>query len=64
LINADGTGMIPIVRRRKGFSVTISVPTAKKMTKGKLEEQTFEIRTPVVGNENAAYFFRAWTPTL
>lgn len=56
LINADGTGMIPIVRRRKGFSVTISVPTAKKITKGKLEEQTFEIRTPVVETRHAAYF--------
>ena len=56
LINADGTGMIPIVRRRKGFGVTVSLPSRKKMVKGNVYEQTFDIRTPVVETRHAAYF--------
>jgi succinyl-diaminopimelate desuccinylase len=56
LINADGTGMVPIVRRRKGFGVTISIPERKINVRGSLTEKTFEINTPVVETRHAAYF--------
>lgn len=56
LINADGTGMVPIVRRRKGFGVNISLPAKTVTVKGAVKEKTFEIRTPIVETRHAAYF--------
>jgi succinyl-diaminopimelate desuccinylase len=35
MINADGIGMKPIIRRRKGFGVTISVPSEKVRVRGR-----------------------------
>ncbi|WP_255346947.1 M20/M25/M40 family metallo-hydrolase [Thermococcus sp. PK] len=56
MINADGIGMKPIIRRRKGFGVTISVPSEKVRVRGFLKERTFKISTPVIETRHAAYF--------
>ncbi len=56
MINADGIGMRPIIRRRKAFGVRISVPAEKTLMKGTLKEKTFRISTPVVETRHAAYF--------
>lgn len=56
MINADGIGMKPIIRRRKGFGVTVSVPEEKLRIRGRMEEKTFRISTPVVETRHAAYF--------
>ena len=56
MINADGIGMKPIIRRRKGFGVTISMPSEKVKLKGTLKKRTFRINTPIVETRHAAYF--------
>lgn len=56
MVNADGIGMKPIIRRRKGFGVTIRVPSEKTKIKGAIKRETFRIRTPVVETRHAAYF--------
>ncbi|HDZ36076.1 MAG TPA: M20/M25/M40 family metallo-hydrolase [Thermococcus sp.] len=56
MINADGIGMKPIIRRRKGFGVRISLPEEKISVRGTLKEKTFKINTPVVETRHAAYF--------
>jgi len=56
MINADGIGMKPIIRRRKGFGVRISVPEEKIAVRGTLKEKTFRVNTPVVETRHAAYF--------
>ncbi|WP_335755347.1 M20/M25/M40 family metallo-hydrolase [Thermococcus profundus] len=56
LVNADGTGMKPIIRRRKGFGVTIRVPSEKTKVKGTVRRETFRIRTPVLETRHSAYF--------
>ncbi len=57
MVNADGIGMKPIIRRRKGFGVTVSVPPSEKTkVKGTVKRETFRIRTPVVETRHAAYF--------
>ncbi|KPU63713.1 peptidase [Thermococcus sp. EP1] len=56
MINADGIGMRPIIRRRKGFGVSITVPAEKAIIKGILKETTFKINTPVIETRDAAYF--------
>ncbi|NJE12090.1 M20/M25/M40 family metallo-hydrolase [Thermococcus sp. LS2] len=56
LINADGIGMNPIIRRRKGFGVIIEVPQQKILIKGKVMKKSFTISTPVLQTRHAAYF--------
>ncbi|NJE07509.1 M20/M25/M40 family metallo-hydrolase [Thermococcus sp. M39] len=56
LINADGIGMNPIIRRRKGFGVIIEVPQQKILIKGKVMKKSFTINTPVLQTRHAAYF--------
>lgn len=56
MVNADGIGMKPIIRRRKGFGVTIAVPSEKIKMNGALRERTFKINTPIVKTRHAAYF--------
>jgi succinyl-diaminopimelate desuccinylase len=56
MVNADGIGMKPIIRRRKGFSVTVRVPSKKTIVKGAIKRETIMIRTPVLETRHAAYF--------
>ncbi|ASJ06622.1 peptidase [Thermococcus pacificus] len=56
MINADGIGMVPIIRRRKGFGVMLRIPSERVRVKGRLREKTFRISTPVVETRHAAYF--------
>ncbi|AMQ19087.1 M20/M25/M40 family metallo-hydrolase [Thermococcus peptonophilus] len=56
MVNADGIGMKPIIRRRKGFGVTVRVSAEKAMVKGTVKRETFRIRTPVLETRHAAYF--------
>ncbi|BAD85655.1 ArgE/DapE-related deacylase [Thermococcus kodakarensis KOD1] len=56
MVNADGIGMKPIIRRRKGFGVTVRVPSEKTMVKGTIKREIFRIRTPVLETRHAAYF--------
>ncbi|MCD6183053.1 MAG: M20/M25/M40 family metallo-hydrolase [Thermovirga sp.] len=56
MINADGIGMKPIIRRRKGFALIITVPAEKIKVKGVLKEKNFKTSTPVVETRHAAYF--------
>lgn len=56
LINADGVGMSPIIRRRKGFGAVIEIPQQKITIKGKLMKKSFTINTPVLQTRHAAYF--------
>lgn len=56
MINADGIGMKPIIRRRKGFGVTISVPSEKVKLRGTLRERKFKVSTPILETRHAAYF--------
>ncbi|MBO8174617.1 MAG: M20/M25/M40 family metallo-hydrolase [Thermococcus sp.] len=56
LINADGVGMSPIIRRRKGFGAIIEIPQQKITIKGKLMKKFFTINTPVLQTRHAAYF--------
>ncbi|AIF69252.1 peptidase [Palaeococcus pacificus DY20341] len=55
-INADGIGMNPIIRRRKGFGAVVEVPPGRVKIKGGLKERTFKISTPIVETRHAAYF--------
>lgn len=56
LINADGVGMSPIIRRRKGFGAIIEVPEQKIKVKGELKKRSFIISTPIFETRHAAYF--------
>jgi len=56
LINADGVGMNPIIRRRKGFSAVIEIPQQKISIKGRMMKKSFAISTPVLQTRHAAYF--------
>jgi len=56
MINADGIGMKPIIRRRKGFGVTIGVPSERIKLIGVLKERKFKVNTPILETRHAAYF--------
>ncbi|AAL82172.1 succinyl-diaminopimelate desuccinylase [Pyrococcus furiosus DSM 3638] len=56
MINADGIGMKPIIRRRKGFGAVIRVPIKKIKVKGKIKSKTFKVNTPILETRHAAYF--------
>ncbi|WP_255454091.1 M20/M25/M40 family metallo-hydrolase [Thermococcus sp. 2319x1] len=56
MINADGIGMKPIIRRRKGFGVTIVVPSERIKLRGVLKERKFKVSTPILETRHAAYF--------
>ncbi|WP_457752554.1 M20/M25/M40 family metallo-hydrolase [Thermococcus sp.] len=56
LINADGVGMSPIIRRRKGFGAVIEIPQQKITIRGKVMKKSFTINTPVLQTRHAAYF--------
>ncbi|WP_324735755.1 M20/M25/M40 family metallo-hydrolase [Thermococcus sp. SY098] len=56
LINADGAGMNPIIRRRKGFGAVIEIPQQKITIRGKVMKRSFTINTPVLQTRHAAYF--------
>lgn len=56
LINGDGVGMVPIVRRRKSFSAEVRVPSRKTVVKGKIGTAKFTAYYPVSQHAHAAYF--------
>ncbi|ADT83495.1 M20/M25/M40 family metallo-hydrolase [Thermococcus barophilus] len=56
LINADGAGMSPIIRRRKGFGAVIEIPQQKITIRGRVIKKSFTISTPVLQTRHAAYF--------
>lgn len=56
LINGDGIGMAPIVRRRKGFSAEVIVQSRKVVTKGVVKTAKFTAYYPVSQHAHAAYF--------
>jgi len=56
LINADGSGMKPIIRRRKGFRAVVEAQERKTRIKGRRMRIEFEVRTPVIPTRHSAYF--------
>ncbi|PUA34009.1 MAG: hypothetical protein B7O98_00935 [Zestosphaera tikiterensis] len=56
LINGDGMGMNVIVRRRKAFNVTISVPALKSRVRGFVKKVKFTAYYPTSQHAHAAYF--------
>jgi succinyl-diaminopimelate desuccinylase len=56
LINADGIGMSPIIRRRKIFRATLEAPQEKIRVVGTIKRKDFELRTPIVPTRHAAWF--------
>ncbi|MEM0015054.1 MAG: M20/M25/M40 family metallo-hydrolase [Zestosphaera sp.] len=56
LINGDGLGMSPIVRRRKIFKAILEAPQGKVLIAGTLRRRSFELRTPVVPTRHSAWF--------
>ena len=56
LINGDGSGMRPIIRRRKGFKVIIESPEKRIKVRGRQLKIEFEVRTPVIPTRHSAYF--------
>jgi succinyl-diaminopimelate desuccinylase len=56
LINADGIGMSPIIRRRKIFRATLEAPQEKIRAVGTIRRKDFELRTPIVPTRHAAWF--------
>ncbi len=56
LINGDGLGMYPIVRRRKIFKAVLEAPQEKAFMTGTIRKRDFELRTPVVSTRHSAWF--------
>ncbi len=56
LINGDGIGMSPIVRRRKVFKALLEIKEKKVKLEGKANKVEFELKTPVVSTRHAAWF--------
>lgn len=56
LINGDGVGMVPIVRRRKSFSAEIHVQPRKTSIRGVAKTAKFTAYYPVSQHAHAAYF--------
>ena len=56
LINADGVGASPIIRRRKGFRAIIRVGREEVVVKGSVERAEFRALYPLSQHSHAAYF--------
>ncbi len=56
LVNGDGMGMVPIVRRRKAFSVEVLVRPRKALVRGVVGTARFSAYYPVSQHAHAAYF--------
>ena len=56
LINADGTGASPIIRRRKGFRAIIRVGREEVVVKGSVKREEFRALYPLSQHSHAAYF--------
>lgn len=56
LINGDGMGMVVITRRRKAFSVSVSVPASRTRIRGFVKTVKFTAHYPVSQHAHAAYF--------
>lgn len=56
VINGDGHGLIPVVRRRNAFTITITIPEEKAEVKGKLIKKF--VKAYIYGKEtrHSAYF--------
>jgi len=56
LINADGTGASPIIRRRRGFRAIIKVEREEVVVKGSVKRAEFSALYPLSQHSHAAYF--------
>ncbi len=56
VVNGDGFGLKPIIRRRSAFKAEVRVRRRITSTSGSLGEVVFKASTPVVGTRHAAYF--------
>lgn len=56
LINADGTGASPIIRRRKGFRAIVRVRREEVSARGTLKKAGFRALYPLSQHSHAAYF--------
>ena len=56
LLNADGAGMMIIVRRRKAFKVIVKVRQREELVKGRVGRVKYTTYYPVVEHAHAAYF--------
>lgn len=56
LINADGVGASPIIRRRKGFRAIIKVKHEEVSIRGSVERAEFKALYPMSQHSHAAYF--------
>jgi len=56
VVNGDGSGLIPIVRRRNTFIITISVPEEKIIVKGRRVGGMFKVRICAKETRHSAYF--------
>lgn len=56
LINADGTGASPIIRRRKGFRAIIKVEREEAVVRGSVERAEFRALYPLSQHFHSAYF--------
>ncbi|MCX8184501.1 MAG: M20/M25/M40 family metallo-hydrolase [Sulfolobales archaeon] len=56
IINGDGAGMMPIVRRRKSFSIEVYVKSRKTSVRGFIKTARFTAHYPVSQHAHAAYF--------
>lgn len=56
LINGDGVGLSPIIRRRKSFTVELEVQSNKTMVRGNTKVAKFTAYYPVSQHAHAAYF--------
>ncbi len=56
LVNGDGVGMVPIVRRRKAFSAEVLSRSRKTSVRGVVKTARFSAYYPVSQHAHAAYF--------
>ncbi|MEM2024931.1 MAG: M20/M25/M40 family metallo-hydrolase [Desulfurococcaceae archaeon] len=56
LVNGDGLDLAPIVRRRKIFTVELTVPSKKRGIRGTVKRAKFAANYPISQHAHAAYF--------
>lgn len=56
VVNGDGVGLRPIVRRRNSFTIDISLPSSYKAYRGRALRRTFRTLTPYAQHRHAGYF--------
>jgi succinyl-diaminopimelate desuccinylase len=56
LVNGDGVGLRPIVRRRNSFVVKITLPSSYRAYRGRKAAKLFRTHTPYAQHRHAGYF--------